>query len=260
VLMASSLLLSRAPRTIRRSRRAVVGVARSPRRLVPFASIRETELSLMHWDVTSCLLAGESGHLHVIPREDLDAFFPVPFVCCTDSPACPGHGRVRADGGCRSDAGAAVLHAVQPDCEGRGRPGYGLTPLVPLSHTTSRQPAQATVEAALAALLFGLVIAVALQVGFWAYADNITLAAAQEAARAASAQGSDLEHGLAVGKALLQSGLGPSAHVVTLTGREDATSVTVDVRGGWPLGLGTDSHVSLPLDNEVRVLKQIWTP
>ncbi len=100
----------------------------------------------------------------------------------------------------------------------------------------------------------------AFQVGFWAYADNITLAAAQEAARAASAQGSDLEHGLEVGNALLQSGLGPSARLVTLTGHEDATSVTVDVSGGWPLGLGTDSRLSLPLDNEVRVLKHIWTP
>jgi len=129
-----------------------------------------------------------------------------------------------------------------------------------LSHKASRQPAQATVEAALAALLFGIVVAVAVQVGFWAYADNITLAAAQEAARAASAQGSDLEHGLEVGNALLKGGLGPSAHVVTLTGREDATSVIVDVSGGWPLGLGTDSPLSLPLDNEVRMLKQIWTP
>ena len=122
------------------------------------------------------------------------------------------------------------------------------------------QPAQATVEVALAALLFGLVVAVALQVGFWAYADNITLAAAQEAARAASAQGSDLAHGLEVGNSLLQGGLGPSAHLVTLTGREDATSVTIDVSGGWPLGLGTTSPLSLPLDNEVRMLKQMWTP
>ena len=112
----------------------------------------------------------------------------------------------------------------------------------------------------MAALLFGALVAVAVQVGFWAYADNVTLAAAQEAARAASAQGSNLDHGLEVGNALLQGGLGPSAHVVTLTGREDATSVTIDVSGGWPLGLGTASPLSLPLDNEVRVLKQSWTP
>jgi len=124
----------------------------------------------------------------------------------------------------------------------------------------SRQRAQAAVEAALVALLFGLVVAVAVQVGFWAYADNVTLAAAQEAARAASAQGSDLEHGLEVGNALLQGGLGPSAHFVLLTGHEDASSVTINVSGGWPLGLGISSPLSLPLDNEVRMLKQAWTP
>jgi hypothetical protein len=101
---------------------------------------------------------------------------------------------------------------------------------------------------------------VAVQVGFWAYADNISLAAAQEAARAASAQGSNLTHGLQVGNSLLQGGLGPSAQLVTLSGREDATSVTIDVSGGWPLGLGSTSPLSLPLDNEVRMLKQVWTP
>ena len=109
-------------------------------------------------------------------------------------------------------------------------------------------------------MVFGLLVAVALQVGFWAYADTVTLAAAQEAARAASAQGSNLEHGLAVGNALLQGGLGPSADHVKLSGHEDAASVTVDAHGGWPLGLGVASPLSLPLDNEVRMLKQVWVP
>jgi hypothetical protein len=99
-----------------------------------------------------------------------------------------------------------------------------------------------------------------MQVGLWAYADNITLAAAQEAARTATAQGSDLSHGLEVGNALLQGGLGPGAQLVTLTGHEDTSSVTIDVSGGWPLGLGTASPISLPLDNHVRMLKQAWTP
>jgi hypothetical protein len=123
-----------------------------------------------------------------------------------------------------------------------------------------RQPAQATVEAALAALLFGLVVATAVQGGLWAHAQNVTTAAAQEAARAASAQGSDLDHGLAVGDALLQAGLGPSAGLVTLTGREDAASVTIEVHGGWPLGLGPIVPLSLPLDTEVHLRKQVWTP
>jgi len=105
-----------------------------------------------------------------------------------------------------------------------------------------------------------VLVAVCVQVGLWAYANNVSLAAAQEAARAASAQGSDLNHGLQVGYALLEGGLGPSAHFVTLSGREDATSVTIVVSGGWPLGVGTASPVSLPLDNEVRMFKNVWTP
>src|SRR5204863_1788317 len=117
-----------------------------------------------------------------------------------------------------------VLHAVQPDRDRRRRPGQSAPALLPLRRPR-RRPAQATVEAAVAALLFGVLVAVAVQVGLWAYADNISLAAAQEAARAASAQGSDVTHGLEVGNALLQGGLGPSAGLVTLTGHEDATSV-----------------------------------
>jgi len=129
-----------------------------------------------------------------------------------------------------------------------------------MSSGAGRWPAQASVEAALVALLFGSVIAVVLQAGFWAHAQNVTTAAAQEAARSASAQGGDLEHGLAVGNALLQAGLGASARLVTLTGRQDATSVTIDASGGWRLGLGTDSPVRLPLDTEVHILRQVWTP
>jgi hypothetical protein len=104
------------------------------------------------------------------------------------------------------------------------------------------------------------VLVVVFQVGFWAYAQNVTTAAAQEAARAASAQGGDLEHGLDVGNGLLRAGLGPSASVVTLAGREDSTSVTIDATGAWPLGLGVGSPLSLPLDTQVYVLKQVWRP
>lgn len=51
-----------------------------------------------------------------------------------------------------------------------------------------------------------------------------------------------------VGNALLRGGLGPSAQLVMLSGREDAASVTIDVNGGWRLGLGLVSPLSLPLD------------
>jgi hypothetical protein len=105
-----------------------------------------------------------------------------------------------------------------------------------------------------------VVVAVVFQVGFWAYAQNVTTAAAQEAARAASAQGGDLEHGLVVGNSLLRAGLGPTIEMVTLTGREDANSVTIDASGGLPLGVGPISPLRLPLDTEVRVMRQTWIP
>ena len=48
--------------------------------------------------------------------------------------------------------------------------------------------------------------------------------------------------------------------MVTLTGSEDASSVTVVANGGWPLGLGPDSSIELPLQAEVRVLREVWAP
>ena len=45
-----------------------------------------------------------------------------------------------------------------------------------------------------------------------------------------------------------------------LTGAEDATSVAIDVQGGWPLSLGVASPLVLPLDNQVRMRKQVWAP
>src|SRR6266571_4287262 len=106
--------------------RSVVGVARSCRHLVPSASIRETELSLMHWDRAGWT-AAEGGYQQAILTEDVDGSSPTAdsFVSCADTPACPGHGRVRAGGGRRGDAGAAVVHAVQPGRDRGRRPGQG---------------------------------------------------------------------------------------------------------------------------------------
>jgi hypothetical protein len=123
-----------------------------------------------------------------------------------------------------------------------------------------RRPGQATVEAALLALLMGLVVVVVAQTAFWLHAENVAIAAAQEAARAASAQGSDLEHGVAVGQALLDAGLGPSGAHVQLTASEDATSVTMSAHGSWPLLLGSNAALALPISAEAHVVKDAWTP
>jgi hypothetical protein len=125
---------------------------------------------------------------------------------------------------------------------------------------SGRLAAQASVETALAALLFGIVLGLGIAAGFWALAQNVTTAAAQEAARVASAQGGDLEHGVSVGTALLQAGLGPSSRLVELTASEDAAGVTVIASGGWPLWLGPGTSISLPLHAEVHMLRDRWTP
>ena len=125
---------------------------------------------------------------------------------------------------------------------------------------SGRLAAQASVETALAALLFGIVLGLGIAAGFWALAQNVTTAAAQEAARVASAQGGDLEHGVSVGTALLQAGLGQSSRLVELTASEDAAGVTVIASGGWPLWLGPGTSISLPLQAEVHMLKDRWTP
>ena len=125
---------------------------------------------------------------------------------------------------------------------------------------SGRLAAQATIETAMVALLFGIVLGLGIAAGFWAFAQNVTTAAAQEAARVASARGGDLEHGVSVGTALLRAGLGPSSRLVELAASEDADSVTVIASGGWPLWLGTDTSISLPLRAEVHMRKDGWTP
>ena len=110
------------------------------------------------------------------------------------------------------------------------------------------------------ALLFGIVLGLGIQAGFWAWAQNVTTAAAQEAARVASAQGGDLEHGVSVGTTLLEAGLGPSSQLVQLSASEDATSVTLVASGGWPLWFGPGASLALPLQAEVHMLKHQWAP
>jgi hypothetical protein len=124
-----------------------------------------------------------------------------------------------------------------------------------------RAHGQATVEAALLALLMGLVVVLVAQTAFWLHAENVAIAAAQEGARAATAQGSDPAEGVAVGQALLDAGLGPSGGAqVQLNVTEDATSVTMTAKGSWPLLLGSPGLFALPISAEARVLKDTWTP
>ncbi len=123
-----------------------------------------------------------------------------------------------------------------------------------------RARGQATVEAALLALLMGLVVVLVAQAAFWLHAENVAIAAAQEGARASTAQGSDLAQGVAVGQALLDAGLGPSGAQVQLNVTEDATSVTMTAKGSWPLLLGSTGPFALPISAEARVLKDTWTP
>jgi TadE-like protein len=120
--------------------------------------------------------------------------------------------------------------------------------------------AQATVEATLLVLLFGLVVVLVAQTAFWLHAWNVAISAAQEAARAAAAQGGDLALGVAVGERLLDAGLGPSGSSIHLTASEDEVSVTVRASGSWPLALGSNPPLGLPVDTEARVLKDTWTP
>jgi Flp pilus assembly protein TadG len=123
-----------------------------------------------------------------------------------------------------------------------------------------RQHGQSTVEAALLAPLILSVVVLTAQTAFWLHAENVAVAAAQEAARAASAEGSDLQHGLAVGQQLRDAGLGPNGAYVRLDGSEDAASVTVTATGSWPLLLPATSLLALPISAQARVLKDTWQP
>jgi Flp pilus assembly protein TadG len=103
-----------------------------------------------------------------------------------------------------------------------------------------------------------VVLLMLVSAGWWAHAQNVVAAAAQDGARTASALGGDTDHGLAVAGSLLRSGLGDNAARVQVIASEDADSVEFSTSGSWPLVTGLGVEVDLPLGATSRMLKDTW--
>ena len=124
----------------------------------------------------------------------------------------------------------------------------------------ARQPAQGLVEAAYSAVLLVVVLALVLNVALWGHAQNVVTAAVQDGARVAAAQGGDLAHGSARAHDLLAAGLGPSASLVSLSARDDGSSVVFSARGEWSVVTGPGVNLGFPIGAESRMLKHEWHP
>ena len=123
-----------------------------------------------------------------------------------------------------------------------------------------RQPAQGLVEAAYSAVLLVVVLALVLNVALWGHAQNVVTAAVQDGARVAAAQGGDLAHGSVRARDLLAAGLGPSASLVSLSAKDDGSSVVFTARGEWSVVAGPSVKLGFPIGAESRMLKHEWHP
>jgi Flp pilus assembly protein TadG len=121
-----------------------------------------------------------------------------------------------------------------------------------------RQAGQAVVETAIGLVLVLSLLALVLTAAGWGYTQSVVTTAVQDGARAASAQGGDVQGGYNVTQQLLRAGLGGGAGVIDVSLDQDDESVTVSADGSWPLAVGPGVNISLPVHAEARMLKDRW--
>jgi hypothetical protein len=132
---------------------------------------------------------------------------------------------------------------------------FGRTPVV-----TSRQCAEGLASFAIGVVaLLGIVMALG-NLALWLYAQNVVVAAAQEAAVIASRENGTPALGQQTAQALLVSSLGPGAsHVRTVDIRVDADLVTAEIRGEWPVVL-MGPLVNAPLHATASLARERFRP
>jgi hypothetical protein len=120
---------------------------------------------------------------------------------------------------------------------------------------SARQRGDVIAEFAVSGVALAIVIVALVQLGFWLYAQNVVVAAAQEGAAVAAREDGTAEDGSQRAQALLVASLGPSADRVTVRVQQDANQATADVSGSWPvmvLGpvVNAPVHASATLERE----------
>lgn len=117
----------------------------------------------------------------------------------------------------------------------------------------ARERGSVTLEVAILGPALLLVVFTAVQVGLWAYARSLALAAAQEGARAGAAHGASRSDGVARARAFVADTAGDSLSDVRVGSEgSGATSVRIEVRGrslsvlpGLP-GIAVSQSAQLP--------------
>jgi len=123
-----------------------------------------------------------------------------------------------------------------------------------------RERGQATVELVVALPTLLLVMLVILQSAFYVHALQVVRTAAQEAARAAAADGASLADGQTRARALL-AGLGQNGQLLNVRLSEDAQGVQATVSGS--MGLLTEGPVQtfgLPIQASARATREVFVP
>ncbi|MDQ6675371.1 MAG: pilus assembly protein [Chloroflexota bacterium] len=124
-----------------------------------------------------------------------------------------------------------------------------------------RERGQSTVELVVALPTLLLVLLVVLQSALYVHALQVVRAVAQEAARAAAADGASLADGQSRARALLQAGLGQSGQLLNVRLSEDAQGVQAAVSGS--MGLLTEGPVQafgLPIQASARATREVFVP
>ncbi len=107
-----------------------------------------------------------------------------------------------------------------------------------MSRLAHRQPAQALASFAVAGVALVTVVLAFGNLALWLYAQNVVVAAAQEAAVVASRENGTPVEGQQSARSLLVASLGPSAErVTTIDVHLDADVATAELRGSWPVVL-----------------------
>jgi Flp pilus assembly protein TadG len=105
----------------------------------------------------------------------------------------------------------------------------------------------------------GLIVGVA-DVALWLHAQNVVIAAAQEAAAVASREGGSPEQAQRAAQDLLQAGLGAeAADIQPAQVTMDADTVSADVRGTWRVAL-LGPLVSVPLHAQASMVREEFRP
>jgi hypothetical protein len=124
----------------------------------------------------------------------------------------------------------------------------------------SSEQGQSLLELALALPILTLILLGTIQLGLWYHAESVVLAACQDGARIASAEGGSVDEGLARARSLLRGGLGGIGEGVAVEGEADDEQVVFVARGRMRSLVPGIGGGTIPLAGEATVFRERFRP